>query len=68
LSRIARGEHKTIKIQKGDTVVVSSSPIPGNERAISAVLSNLTREGARVLYYQNLDIHSSGHAKQEDLK
>lgn len=68
LARIARGEHKTIKIEKGDTVVVSSSPIPGNERSISAVLSNLTREGAKVLYYQNLDIHSSGHAKQEDLK
>jgi ribonuclease J len=68
LSRIARGEHKTIKIKKGDTVVVSSSPIPGNERAISSVLSNLTREGAKVLYYQNLDIHTSGHAKQEDLK
>ncbi len=68
LARISRGEHKTIKIKKGDTVVVSSSPIPGNERSISSVLSNLTREGAKVLYYQNLDIHSSGHAKQEDLK
>jgi ribonuclease J len=68
LSRISRGEHKSIKIRKGDTAVVSSSPIPGNERAISSVLSNLTREGARVLYYQNLDIHTSGHAKQEDLK
>jgi ribonuclease J len=68
LARIARGEHKTIKVKKGDTVVVSSSPIPGNERAIANVLSNLTREGAKVLYYQNLDIHSSGHAKQEDLK
>ena len=68
LSRISRGEHKTIKIKKGDTAVVSSSPIPGNERAISSVLSNLTREGAKVLYYQNLDIHTSGHAKQEDLK
>lgn len=68
LARIARGEHKTITIEKGDTVVVSSSPIPGNERAISSVLSNLTRQDAKVLYYQNLDIHSSGHAKQEDLK
>lgn len=68
LARIARGEHKTVKIKKGDTVVVSSSPIPGNERSISSVLSNLTREGAKVLYYQNLDIHTSGHAKQEDLK
>jgi ribonuclease J len=68
LARIARGDHKMIKIEKGDTVVVSSSPIPGNERSISAVLSDLTRAGAKVLHYQNLDIHSSGHAKQEDLK
>ena len=42
LARIARGDHKTIKIKKGDTVIVSASPIPGNERAIAAVLSNLT--------------------------
>lgn len=68
LSRISRGEHKTIKIKKGDTAVVSSTPIPGNEASVQSVLSNLTREGAKVLYYRNLDIHTSGHAKQEDLK
>lgn len=68
LARIARGEHKTIKIKKGDTAVVSSTPIPGNERSVQSVLSNLTREGAKVLYYQNLDIHISGHAKEEELK
>ncbi len=68
LWRISRGEHKTIKIKKGDTAVVSSTPIPGNEASVQSVLSNLTREGAKVLYYRNLDIHTSGHAKQEDLK
>lgn len=68
LARIARGEHKTIKLKKGDTAVVSSTPIPGNERSVASVLSNLTREGAKVLYYKNMDIHTSGHAKQEDLK
>jgi ribonuclease J len=68
LARIARGDHKTIKIKKGDTAVVSATPIPGNERSVASVLSNLTREGAKVLYYKNLDIHTSGHAKQEDLK
>ncbi len=68
LARIARSEHKTIKIKKGDTAVVSSTPIPGNEASVASVLSNLTREGAKVLYYKNLDIHTSGHAKQEDLK
>ncbi|MBI4363784.1 MAG: ribonuclease J [Candidatus Doudnabacteria bacterium] len=68
LARIARSEHKTIEIKKGDTVVVSASPIPGNERSISAVLSNLARLGAKVLYQKILDIHTSGHAYQEDLK
>lgn len=68
LARIARGDHKTVKIKKGDTVIVSASPIPGNERAVSAVLSNLARLGAHVIYNKNLDIHTSGHAHQEELK
>ncbi|MDP4001164.1 MAG: ribonuclease J [bacterium] len=68
LARIAREEHKTISIKKGDTAVVSASPIPGNERAISSILSNLARLGAKVLYQKILDIHTSGHAYQEDLK
>ncbi|HTL39310.1 MAG TPA: ribonuclease J [Methylomirabilota bacterium] len=68
LARIARSEHKTIQIKKGDTCVVSANPIPGNERSVSSVLSNLARLGAKVLYYKMLDIHTSGHAYQEDLK
>jgi ribonuclease J len=68
LARIARSEHKTIEIKKGDTVVVSASPIPGNERAVSSILSSLARLGAKVLYQKILDIHTSGHAYQEDLK
>jgi ribonuclease J len=68
LARIARGEHKTVQIKKGDTVVISASPIPGNERSVASVMNNLTRLGAKVIYNKNLDIHSSGHAKQEDLK
>lgn len=68
LARIARQEHKTILIKPGDTVVVSASPIPGNERAIATVMNDLTRQGARVLYQKILDVHTSGHAKQEDLK
>ncbi len=68
LARMARGEHKTVKIKKGDTVVVSASPIPGNERAIVAVLDNLIREGANVIYNKILDVHTSGHASQEELK
>ncbi|MBX4188281.1 MAG: ribonuclease J [Candidatus Doudnabacteria bacterium] len=68
LARIARGEHKTIEVRRGDTVVVSASPIPGNERAVSGILSSLARQGAKVLYQKILDIHTSGHAYQEDLK
>ena len=68
LARIARGEHKTVSIKKGDTVVISASPIPGNEHSVAVVMNNLTRQGAKVLYIKNLDIHTSGHAKQEELK
>src|SRR3989344_3980209 len=68
LARIARQEHKFIRIKAGDTVVLSSSPIPGNERAVAAVMNDLTRQGAHVLYQKILDVHSSGHGNQEDLK
>jgi len=68
LTRIAAGEHRQIRIQKGDTVVLSSSPIPGNERSVNDVMDNLFREGARVIYQKLMDVHTSGHAYQEDLK
>jgi len=68
LTRIAAGEHRQIKIKKGDTVILSSSPIPGNERSVSEVMDNLYREGARVIYQKMFDVHTSGHAYQEDLK
>lgn len=68
LARMARGEHRSIKIKRGDTVIISASPIPGNERSIVSVLDNLTREGANVIYNKILDIHTSGHAQQEELK
>lgn len=68
LARMSRGEHKIIKVKPGDTVVVSASPIPGNERSVVEVLDNLTRAGADVIYSKILDIHSSGHAQQEELK
>lgn len=68
LSRIATGEHKQIKIKKGDTVILSSSPIPGNERSVSDLMDNLYRAGAYVKYQKIMDVHTSGHANQEDLK
>jgi ribonuclease J len=68
LNRIARGEHKFFQIKKGDTVILSSSPIPGNERSITGMMDSLIRDGARVIYKAILGVHTSGHAGQEDLK
>jgi ribonuclease J len=68
LTRMASEEHQAVKITKGDTVILSSSPIPGNERAITAVTNNLSRLGARIINNQIMDVHASGHAQQEDLK
>ncbi|MBD3328226.1 hypothetical protein GF340_02880, partial [Candidatus Peregrinibacteria bacterium] len=68
LSRMALQEHPKIKIKKGDTVIMSSSPIPGNERAIFNVMNNLTRLGARVIDNKIMDVHSSGHGQEEDVK
>ena len=68
LTSIALGEHRQIKIKRGDTTVLSASPIPGNERSVSEVMDNLYRAGSRVIYQKLMDVHTSGHAKQEDLK
>ncbi|HLD61415.1 MAG TPA: ribonuclease J [Patescibacteria group bacterium] len=68
LGRMARGEHKQIQIRSGDTVILSSSPIPGNERAIARIMNNLVDLGADVIYNKTFDVHASGHAKQEELK
>lgn len=68
LARMSRGEHRFVKIKKGDTVVISASTIPGNERSIVTVLDNLTRLGANVIYNKILDIHTGGHGQQEELK
>ena len=68
LARMARGMHKGIKIKKGDTVILSSRFIPGNERAITSIINSLYRMGADVVYEKVSDIHTSGHAKREELK
>lgn len=68
LVRMATGEHRQIQIKKGDTIVISASPIPGNEAAIDDTVNNLYREGARVILNKQLDVHVSGHASQEELK
>jgi ribonuclease J len=68
LSRLATDEHRHFHLQKGDSVIFSSSVIPGNERTIQALKDTLWRKGARVFHYKNLDVHAGGHCKQEDLK
>lgn len=68
LMRIANGEHKYIKIKKTDTIILSSSVVPGNERSVQNLKDNLARQGATIFHYKMLDIHSSGHAPQEELK
>ncbi len=68
LARMASGNHKQIKIRDGDTVILSSKFIPGNERAITKIINNLYRRGANVIYEKISDIHVSGHAFREELK
>ncbi len=68
LTRMALEDHPSVKIKKGDVIVLSSSPIPGNERAIFTVMNNLCKLGAQIINNQIMDVHTSGHAQQEDLK
>jgi ribonuclease J len=68
LARMANREHKHVKIEEGDTVVLSASPIPGNELTVSRTVDNLFRQGANVLYNRVANVHVRGHASQEELK
>ncbi|MFA5954785.1 MAG: ribonuclease J [Patescibacteria group bacterium] len=68
LMRIASNEHRLITLKKGDTILFSSSVIPGNERTVERLQDSLVRKGANVYNNAMMDIHSGGHAKQEDLK
>ncbi|MBI3752503.1 MAG: ribonuclease J [Deltaproteobacteria bacterium] len=68
LTRMAMDDHKQIKIQKGDTIILSSKFIPGHEKAISNMMNHLYRRGAEVIYEKVSEIHVSGHASQEELK
>jgi ribonuclease J len=68
LSRMAANEHKHFQIKKGDTIVLSSKMIPGNERAITGIINRLFKHGAEVFYEKVSEIHVSGHASKEELK
>lgn len=68
LTRMAYSEHRKLQIRQSDTVVISATPIPGNEKFISRVINQLYRCGANVVYEAMAEVHVSGHAKQEELK
>jgi len=68
LIRIAMDDHKQIKLEEGDTVILSSRVIPGNERTISHLINHLYRRGAEVYHEKVSEVHVSGHASQEELK
>ena len=68
LVRIANGVHRDIEVVPGDTVVISASPIPGNEKVVAKTIDNLFRQGANVIYSRIANVHVHGHASQEELK
>jgi ribonuclease J len=68
LNRMAMDEHRGVRIMKGDMVIISASPIPGNEKAISSTINMLIKQGAEVVYESIAGVHVSGHAAQEEIK
>lgn len=68
LTRMAFTSHKKINIKPGDLVIISASPIPGNEKSVANVVNELLKHGAEVVYEKQADVHVSGHACQEELK
>ena len=68
LMRIINREHKAIRLKKGDSVILSSSVIPGNERSVQFLKDNILRQKAQVFHYKMMDIHAGGHAQKEELK
>ena len=68
LTRMAFSDHRKVEVTKDDLIVISASPIPGNEKAVSNVINELFKIGAEVIYKSLMDVHVSGHACQEELK
>lgn len=68
LSRIAQNDHKQVDVRTGDKIIISASPIPGNEKAVYRLINDLLKKGAEVIYEGIMDVHVSGHARQEEIK
>jgi len=68
LMRITNREHSYLKIKRGDTIIFSSSVIPGNERTVQIMKDEILRQGAKVFHYKMMDIHAGGHGQQEELR
>jgi ribonuclease J len=68
LTRMAMADHRWVAIQPGDTVIISATPIPGNEKLVARTVDHLFRQGAEVIYERSAGVHVSGHASQEELK
>ena len=68
LTRMSNSDHRQVTITPGDTVIISATPIPGNEKGVARTIDNLYKQGADVIYEKALGIHVSGHASQEEIK
>jgi ribonuclease J len=68
LTRIAYNDHRDIQVERGDTVIMSSRPVPGNELRVHDAINRLTRNGAQVLHEENAPVHVSGHARAEEMR
>lgn len=68
LMKLAHKDHQFLSVKKGDAVILSSSVVPGNERAVQELKDQLSLQGAKIFHYQMMDIHSGGHAQKEELK
>ena len=68
LTRIAYHDHPAVRVERGDTVIISARPVPGNELRVHDAINRLTRSGAEVLHEENAPVHVSGHARAEELR
>jgi ribonuclease J len=68
LARMARGEHRSLSINENDTVIISATPVPGNEKSVQSIINSLAKIGCEVYDRNNAHVHVSGHGSQEELK